>query len=90
MDDWKKFNKTKLTDKKYLSLPNAGNITDADYTHVAGACKDSELKNLGELDDLFVLRKIVLLFDVFNNFQNVCLEIYGLDLFHVLSAPGLA
>ena len=32
----------------------------------------------------------LLLADVFNNFQNVCLEIYRLDPAPFLSAPGLA
>ena len=32
----------------------------------------------------------LLLADVFNNFQNMCLDTYGLDLAHFLSASGLA
>ena len=33
---------------------------------------------------------ILLLADVFENFRNMCLEIYGLDPAYLLSAPGLA
>ena len=32
----------------------------------------------------------LLLADVFENFRNICLEIYELDLVYLLSAPGLA
>ena len=35
------------------------------------------------------LIKALLLPDVFNNFRNMCPEIYGLDPGHFLSAPGL-
>ena len=32
----------------------------------------------------------ILLADVFENFRHKCIEIYGLDPAHFLSAPGLA
>ena len=38
----------------------------------------------------YVQSDTLLLGDVFNNFRNMCLEIYGLDLAHFFSAPGLA
>ena len=65
-------------------------ITDADYVHAKSICKDFEIKNLGENHDLYVQSHIVLLADVFENFKNVCLEIYELDPARFLSAPGLA
>ena len=64
-------------------------ITDADYVHAKSICKDFEIKNLGENHDLYVQSHIVLLADVFENFKNVCLEIYELDPARFLSAPGL-
>ena len=51
-------------------------ITDADYTHVKRVCKDFEIKNLGEYQDLYVQRNILLLVNVFENFRNTCLEIF--------------
>ena len=45
-------------------------------------CKDFEIKTLGEYHDLYVQSDILLLADAFNNFQNTCLEIYGLDHVH--------
>ena len=65
-------------------------ITDADYTHAKRVCKDSKIKYLGEYHDLYVQSNTLLLADVFNSFQNVCLEIYRLDPIPFLSAPGLA
>ena len=49
-----------------------------------------EIKNQGENHDLYVLSDTLLLADVFENFRDKCIEIYGLDPAHFLSAPGLA
>ena len=47
-------------------------------------------KNLGEYHDLYVQSDTLLFADVFENFRDKCIEIYGLDPAHFLSAPGLA
>ena len=47
-------------------------------------------KYLGEYHDLNVQSDTLLLVDVFENFRDKCIEIYGLDPAHFLSAPGLA
>ena len=55
MDDWEKFNETKLCQKqKIYSNLNMEEITDADYMHGKRVCKDFETKNLGEHHDLHV------------------------------------
>ena len=48
-----------------------------------------DIKNLGEYHDLYVQSDTLLLADVFENFRNVCFEIYELDPAKFLSAPGL-
>ena len=40
--------------------------------------KDFELKKLGEYQDLYVQGHALLLFNLFENFLNMCLEIYEL------------
>ena len=45
-------------------------------------------KILGECHDLYVQSNTLLLADVFENFQSMCLEIYELDSAHYLSPPG--
>ena len=74
----------------FYSHLNMEDITDADYAHIKRVCKDSEIKNLGEYHDLYLQSGTLLLADLFENFRNICLEIYELDPDHFPSAPGLA
>ena len=60
-------------------------VTDVDYAHAKRVCKDFEIKYLGEYYDLYVQSDRLLLVDVFENFRNMCLKIYELDLAHFLS-----
>ena len=54
MDDWEKFNETSLLEKDFYSHLNMEDIGDLDYTHAKTVCKDFEMKNLGEYNDLYV------------------------------------
>ena len=54
-------------------------ITDANYTDAKRICKDFEIKNVGEYDDLYVPSNTLLLADVFENFRNIRFKIYELD-----------
>ena len=65
-------------------------IIDADYMHAKRLCKDFEIKNLGEYNDLYFKDNALLLTDVFKNFRKMCLKVYHLDPSKFLSAPGLA
>ena len=52
--------------------------------------KDFKIKKLLEHHDLYVQSDKLFLADVFENFQNMCREIYELDPANFFSAPGLA
>ena len=49
-----------------------------------------EIRNLGEYHNLYVQTDTLLLADVFENFRNKCIEIYGLDPVYFVPAPGFA
>ena len=49
-------------------------ITDAGYTHTKIVSKNFEIKKNSEYHDLYVQRDTILLADVLNNFQKMCLE----------------
>ena len=48
------------------------------------------IKNLGEYHDLYVQIDSLLFADIYENFRNMCLDIYELDPVYIVSAPGLA
>ena len=55
-------------------------ITDADYTHVKKVFKDFEIKKIGRYYGLYVQSNTLLLVNVFENFRNMCLQLYEFDL----------
>ena len=65
-------------------------ITDEDYANANRVCKDFIIKYFGKHHDLYVQSDTLLLTAVFENFRNVCLEIYELDPASFLTAPEFA
>ena len=91
MDSWERFNETSLPPKKsFYSELNLEDISDKDYLHAQKVWDVFEIRNLGEYHDLYVQTDTLLLSDVYEKFRDKCIEIYGLDPSHFLSAPGLA
>ena len=64
--------------------------TYKDYLHAQKVWDVFEIRNLGDYHDLYVQTDKTLLANVFEKFRDTCIEIYGLDPSHFLSAPGLA
>ena len=88
MDSWEKFDETVLPPKKaFYSNLNLENISDEDYVHAQKVWDVFKIKNLGEYHDLYVKIDTLLLADIFENFRNMSLDIYELDLEHFVSAP---
>ena len=91
MNKWVKFDKTILPSKEaFYSDSNVENISDEDYAHAQKVWEVFETKNHSEYRDLYVQSDTLLLADVFENFRNMCLEIYELDPTHFVPASGLA
>ena len=91
MGTWEKFNETALPPKKdFYSTLNLEDISDEDHKHAQKVWDVFEIKNLGEYHDLYVQSDTLLLSDIFENFRNMCLDIYELDPVYFVSAPGLA
>ena len=91
MDSWEKFDETTLPPTKdFNSELNLGGISDEDYAHAQKVWNVFEINNRGEYHDLYVQSDTLLLADVYENFRNMCLDIYGLDPLYFVSAPGLA
>ena len=91
MDSWERFNETSLPPKEsFYSELNLEDISDKDYLHAQKVWEEFGIRNLGEYHDLYVQADTSLLPDVFEEFRDKCIEIYGLDPSHFVSALGLA
>ena len=91
MDSFDKFQETQLPPKKafFNDLSNK-DISDKDYSFVQKLWRTFQLKNLGELHDLYVETDTLLLADVFENYRKVIHNNYGLDPVHFFTAPALS
>ena len=78
----------KITDF-YNDLTNTV-INNDDYEKVKKLWNIFELKNLGDLHDLYVQTDVLLLADCFEQFRKFALNNYKLDPAHFLSAPSLS
>ena len=87
IDSWKKINENTLPPKEaFNSKLNLEGISNADYQHVKKVWETFKIKNLGEYHDFYVQCDTLLL-AVFENFRDKCIEIYGFDPAHFLTAP---
>ena len=91
MDSWEKFDEATLPPKDaFYSNFNLEDISDGNYENAQKVWDVFEIRNSDEYHDLYVLSHTLLLADVFENFRNMCLDVYGLDPVYFVPAPGLA
>ena len=91
MDNWEEFDETTIPPKEaFYNNLNLKGVSDAYYEHAQKVWEVFEIKNRGEYHDLYAQSDTLLLADVFENFGNMCLEIYELDPIYFVSAPKLA
>ena len=80
-DTWERFSEISLPNKKdFYSNLNMEDISDIDYRHANNVFKVFKLENLGDYHDLYVQSDTLLLPDVFNNFRDMCIKEYELDI----------
>ena len=84
-DCWERFNEELLPHKIFFY----GNLkmedtTDVSYRHAKRVIKNFNNNNLRDYHDLHVQSDTLWLADVFENFENKCIEIYELDTAHFL------
>ena len=91
MNTEEKFNDTKLPPQEvfYSKLSGKG-ITEKNYKHAWNVWNTFKMKTFKDYHKLYNETDVLLLADVFENFRNLCLKIYGLDPVYYYTAPGLA
>ena len=91
MDSEAKFAERHLPARKdFYSLLTDEDISDSDYAHAQKVWETFGIKNMGQYHDLYLKSDVLLLADIFENFREICLDIYGLDPAHYVSSPGLS
>ena len=91
LDSIEKLKDPKLPPLKafYSKLTGRG-ITEKNYNHALNVWKTFNMKTLKDYLKLYNETDVLLLADVFENFWDLCLKIYGLDPTHYYTSPGLA
>ena len=91
MDSEEKFNDTKIPPREAFYSKLSGKvITEKDYKHAGNVWNSFKMKTFKEYHELYNITDVLLLADVFENFRDLCLKIYGLDPVYYFTAPGLA
>ena len=91
MDSIEKFKDTEPPPQEvfYSKLSGRG-ISKKNYKHVWNVWNTFKMKTFKEYHELYNITDVLLLVDVFENFRDICLKIYGLDPVYYFTAPGLA
>ena len=91
MDSIEKFKDTEPPPLEafYSKLSGKG-INEKNYKHVWNVWNTFKMKTFKEYHELYNITDVLLLADVFENFRDICLKIYGLDPVYYFTAPGLA
>ncbi|KAK4871823.1 hypothetical protein RN001_015947 [Aquatica leii] len=91
IDSYARLKETRLPSyNEFYDQLRDSNISENDYTRANEVWSLFKCKNLGEYSDLYLKSDVLLLTDVYENFREICLNIYGLDPAQYLTAPGLA
>ena len=102
MNSFERFNEGKLPARKHShsSIKDGktgddakisdGHISIKDYLTCEKTWDKFEMKNMGDYQDHYSKKHVLLLVDVFEKFIDTCLKYYGLDPRHYFSSPGLS
>ena len=102
MNSFKRFDEEKLPTRKYFysstkkgkinedgKISN-GHISIEDYLTCEKIWNKFKMKNMGDYNDRYLKKDVLLLTDVFKKFIKTCLKYYELDPCHYFNSPGLS
>lgn len=91
MDSIEKLDEQSLPPKSaFYNKLNDSHITEDEYLHAQRVWNTFDIKNMNEYTNIYLKTDVLLLADVFENFRNSSLNLYGLDPAHYYTTPGLS
>ena len=91
VDSIDKLSETQLPPQEsFFSKLSDEGISDDDYSHAQKVWEEFQCKTFRDYHDIYNVSDVLILADVFQNFRDVCIEHYGLDLAWYFTSPGLA
>ena len=91
IDREEKFNEPNPPPQKaFFSKLTGKGINNKNYSHVLNVWNSFNMETMKDYHKLYNETDALLLADVFENFRDLCLKIYGLDPVYYFTAPGLA
>ncbi|XP_065654946.1 uncharacterized protein LOC136081548 [Hydra vulgaris] len=91
VDSINRFNETQLPPKdSFFSKLTDEDISDNDYSHAQNVWNEFNCKTFRDYHDLCNVSNVLLQADVFENFRDVCMNIYKLDPAWYYTSPELA
>ena len=90
IDTWNKYNEMEFPSiEHFYSNLNISSISYDDYEYGKTVFDNLKEKNIGNYNDVYLIVDVLQMMNVFENFRNLCLEVYKLDPAYYLTAPGL-
>ncbi|XP_031633765.1 uncharacterized protein LOC116347343 [Contarinia nasturtii] len=89
IDSWEKLNEPKLPAKElFYDELNDSEISDEQYSHAQNVWNTFNIRTLQEYTKIYLKTDVLLLADIFENFRDNCIKLYGLDPAHYYTLPG--
>lgn len=76
--------------EEFYSKLKDESISQYEYEHAQKVWDTFNIKTLGQYSDLYMKIDVLLLSDIFENFRDLTMKIYGLDAVCFFTAPGLS
>lgn len=89
MDSWEKLEEQQLPSREqFYDDLNDSEISDKDYAFAQKVWRTFNIHSMQEYTDLYLKTDVLLLADIFENFRNNSIRLYGLDPAHYYTLPG--
>ena len=74
--------------ESFYSSLTGETVSESDYAHATNVWHTFSIEALGQYSDLYLKTDVLLLADIFQNFQNTCIKSYDLDPAQYYTLPG--